>query len=211
MIRINLLTVEKAAPKKGAFKLPSIGDKGGQIAALVVLLGCAGYIAFDYYQLQKEDARLHTELIAARAEKARLQPILQEVQRFESRKAELQQRVTLIEELRRNQVGPVHLLDQISKSLPDRLWLNDLKQTGDDVQMDGKTSSLTALADLVANLENTGYFTRPVEILSSEEEKQGDTDLIKFSVKATFAMPGQKKPPTAPVAAGAAAARRLAQ
>lgn len=212
MIRINLLSVEKPAAKAGRkFSLSAIkiGDKAGQIAALFILIGCAAYIVYDYLALSRVDAQLHEELVAARAEKLRLQPILLEVERFESRKRELQQRVTLIEELRRNQPGPVHMLDQVSRSLPDRLWLVDLKQTGDDIQLDGKTSSLTSLADLVANLEASGYFARPVEILSSEEERANDNDLIKFSVKATFRMPGQKAPGPVPVPPGAQA-RRLA-
>jgi len=129
-----------------------------------------------------------------RAEKARLQPILREVDRFEAQKRDLQQRVNLIEELRQNQVGPVHMLDQISRSMPDRLWLLDMKQSGNDVTLDGKTSTLSSLADFVANLEASGYFAKPVEITNSEEEKSNDTDLIKFSVKATFEMPGAKKP-----------------
>jgi hypothetical protein len=84
-----------------------------------------------------------------------------------------------------------------------------MKQTGEDVQLDGKTSALTALADFVANLEASGYFARPVEILSSEEEKNKDSDLIKFSVKATFAMPGKKA--ATPGVPGAAQTRKLAQ
>jgi hypothetical protein len=75
--------------------------------------------------------------------------------------------------------------------------------------LDGKTSTLSSLADFVANLEASGYCAKPVEITNSEEEKAKDVDLIKFTVKATFEMPGAKKP-AAPVAAGAAA-RRLAQ
>jgi len=213
MIRINLLSVEKpvaatasAGPK---FSL-NISQKAGPIAALFVLAGCLGYTVLDYLNLQRQDAALHQELIAARAEKARLQPILKEVERFEAQKRDLQQRVNLIEELRQNQVGPVHMLDQISRSLPDRLWLTDMKQTGDDLTLDGKTSTLSSLADFVANLEASGYFTKPVDITNSEEEKAGDTDLIKFTVKATFEMPGAKKPGAAPTPGGAPA-RRLAQ
>jgi type IV pilus assembly protein PilN len=212
MIRINLLSVEKPIAAKASsgpkFSL-NISDKAGPIAALFVLAGCSGYIALDYLHLQQQDASLHQELIAARAEKARLQPVLREIERFETQKRDLQQRVNLIEELRQNQVGPVHLLDQISRSLPDRLWLLEMKQTANDVILDGKTSTLSSLADFVANLEASGYFAKPVEITNSEEEKAGDTDLIKFTVKATFEMPGTKKP--APAAPAGAPARRLAQ
>lgn len=211
MIRINLLSVEKpiAATASGPKFSLNISEKAGPIAALFVLAGCSGYIALDYLRLQQQDAALHQELIAARAEKARLQPVLREIERFETQKRDLQQRVNLIEELRQNQVGPVHMLDQISRSLPDRLWLLNMKQTGSDVTLDGKTSTLSSLADFVANLEASGYFTKPVEITNSEEEKAGDTDLIKFTVKATFEMPGTKKPVA--VTPAAAPARRLAQ
>ena len=212
MIRINLLSVEKpiaATASSGPKFSLNLSDKAGPIAALFVLAGCAGYIALDYLNLQQQDAALHQELIAARAEKARLQPILREVERFEAQKRDLQQRVNLIEELRQNQVGPVHMLDQISRSMPDRLWLTDMKQTGNDVTLDGKTSTLSSLADFVANLEASGYFAKPVEITNSEEEKANDTDLIKFTVKATFEMPGAKKPAAAGPAG--APARRLAQ
>ena len=122
MIRINLLSVEKpiaATASRGPKFSLNLWDKAGPIAALFVLAGCAGYIALDYLNLQQQDAALHQELIAARAEKARLQPILREVERFEAQKRDLQQRVNLIEELRQNQVGPVHMLDQISRSMPD--------------------------------------------------------------------------------------------
>ena len=212
MIRINLLSVEKpiaATASSGPKFSLNLSEKAGPLAALFVLAGCAGYIALDYLNLQQQDAALHQELIAARAEKARLQPILREVERFEAQKRDLQQRVNLIEDLRQNQVGPVHLLDQISRSMPDRLWLTDMKQTGNDVTLDGKTSTLSSLADFVANLEASGYFAKPVEITNSEEEKSNDTDLIKFTVKATFEMPGAKKPAAAGPAG--APARRLAQ
>jgi hypothetical protein len=86
----------------------------------------------------------------------------------------------------------------------------EMKQTGNDVTLDGKTSTLSSLADFVANLEASGYFVKPVEITNSEEEKANDTDLIKFTVKATFEMPGAKKP-ASPAPPAGAPARRLAQ
>jgi type IV pilus assembly protein PilN len=210
MIRINLLTVEKPVHTAGHFSV-SMGDKGGQIVALLVLVACAGYIGWDYVRLKAADERLQAELVAARAEKQRLAPVLKQVERFDLRKKELQQRVTLIEDLRQKQAGPVHMLDEISNSLPDRLWLTEMKQTGDDVQMDGRTSSLSSLADLVANLEASGYFKKPVEIIGSEEERTNEKDLIKFSIKATFEMPGSKASAPASGAAAPSTGKRLAE
>jgi Tfp pilus assembly protein PilN len=124
----------------------------------------------------------------------------------------LQQRVALIEELRKGQSGPVHLLDEVSRALPERLWLTQLQQVEGDLRIEGRATSLTALSDFVGNLESSGYFARPVEILDSQVEAQpaqvqaagGPGDVVKFTVKAQFVMPGGAT--TVPVGDAAAAA-----
>ena len=82
----------------------------------------------------------------------------------------MQQRVGLIEELRKGQSGPVHLLDEVSRALPDGLWLTELKQDGATVTLDGRCTTLTALSDLVANLTASGYFATGVELINSQVE-----------------------------------------
>ena len=63
-------------------------------------------------------------------EEQRLIQVISEVREFEARRGRLEQRVSLIEELRRGQTAPVHILDQISRSLPDMVWLTKMTQTG---------------------------------------------------------------------------------
>jgi type IV pilus assembly protein PilN len=196
MIRINLLQVERTAkPKRGsALQFGSLAQKMPLISSLI-LVAALVYVGYGAWSLYVRDQQLDAELTQARQDEARLAPVLKQVEEFEARQKQLQQRVTLIEELRRGQAVPVHLLDKISRSMPDRLWLTDMKETGDSVQLDGQTSTLTSLADFVGNLENSGYFVRPVEIISSDEQKgvtgQNGVTLIRFSMRATFAMPGQ--------------------
>ena len=167
---------------------------------------------WDYYEpAAQDDAQLRSELIAARAEKARLAPILKEVERFDSARRTCSSASTLIEELRTEPGRAGAHARQISRSLPDRLWLTDMKQTGDDVQMDGRTSSLSSLADLGRQPRGLGLLQASRSRSSnSEEEKNNDKDLIKFSIKATFEMPGAKKP-AAPAAPGAPGTKRLAE
>jgi type IV pilus assembly protein PilN len=124
----------------------------------------------------------------------------------------LQQRVALIEELRHNQTGPVHMLDQISRSLPDMLWLTGLKQAADpnEVLIEGRSTSLTSLSDFVANLEATRYFKRSVEIVSTQVEKISGPpgELIRFQVRAMFQQPGAAAAAAAASQAAAAAAKK---
>ena len=213
MIRINLLQVErtsgKAAKSRAAMNFGLTNAKVSLVCSLI-FIGAVLYVGYTWWSLDHQGQQLEMELAQAKEEEQKLQAVLRQYEAFEARKKQLEQRVKLIEDLRRDQAKAVHLLDKVSTSVPDRLWLTDMKQTGDSIQMDGQTSTLTALADFIGNLENTGYFKRPVEIISSTEEKVNAMELIKFQMKADFLIPGSedKVAQAVPVAQGPAAVRR---
>jgi type IV pilus assembly protein PilN len=192
MIRINLLAAERT-PKKKAIAFQT-GQKLVIGCSLILVLALL-FIGWRFWALSHESARLDLEIAAAQQETTRLHSIIQQVQQFEQRKAQLQQRVTLIEQLRKGQTGPVHMLDQISRALPPMLWLTELKQTGDAVQIDGRCSTLTGLSEFVTNLEASGYFKRSIEILNTQVESMSTPpgELIKFSIRAQFQTPDPKQ------------------
>ena len=204
MIRINLLAGDREKqPRKAAAIGFDIGQKVTLVCSLILLATALG-IGWWWWMLDRESARLTSEIAAAERETARLKTILTQVAQFESQKQQLQQRVSLIEELRKGQTGPVHLIDQLSRAMPDMLWLNSLSQDGGEITVDGRCTTLTALSDFVSNLERSGHFRRPVEILDSQVEQVtgSSAELIKFQLKATFALPGTEPQPKA-AAAGA--------
>jgi type IV pilus assembly protein PilN len=211
MIRINLLAVGREQRTKQRRPAFTLGEaQKVTIGASVILALTALGIAWWFWSLQQQSARLDQDIVDAEAETRRLRGVLTQVQQFEARRAQLQQRVSLIEELRKGQSGPVHMLDSISKSLPDRLWLTEMTQTNSDLAVKGLSTSLTALSDFVANLEASGYFKKPVEIVDSQvaaaQASKSDIDeLVRFEVKATFQAP---QPPSASPGAPAAAPRR---
>ena len=127
MIRINLLGVER----KQARKAPSfdIGQRLTVACSLILVVGLLG-IGYWYWTLNETSARVDREIAAANTEATRLRSLLTEVQQFEARRAQLTQRVQLIEQLRGGQSVPVQLLDHVSRSLPDMLWLTSMVQNG---------------------------------------------------------------------------------
>ena len=196
MIRINLLAVERERARK---RVVISAAHRVTIGASLILLGTALLVGWWFWSLRQRSANLDNELAKAEVETRQVRTVLEQVRKFETRKALLQTRVSLIEELRKGQQAPVHLLDEISKSVPERLWLRDLTQTGADFTMSGMTDSHTGVSDFVANLEDTKWFKRPVEIVDSQvqtDPKAGD--LIKFQVKAQFVDPTAPPPPPAP-------------
>jgi type IV pilus assembly protein PilN len=195
MIRINLLAAERDRGKKKAITLGTAGQKLTLGCSLILILAVL-FIGWRYWALGRESNQLDAEISAAQQETTRLHSVIQQVQQFEQRKAQLQQRVVLIEQLRKGQTGPVHMLDQISRALPPMLWLTELKQTGTDVVIDGKCTTLTGLSEFVSSLEASGYFKRSIEIVSttSESTSQPAGELIKFTIKGVFQQPDDAKP-----------------
>jgi type IV pilus assembly protein PilN len=183
LIRINLLTVDRErAKRKAKFQ---VGQKI-TVACSLILVAAALVVGWWFWSLQRSSADLDQQIADAERETQRLQSVIQQVAQFEARRVQLQQRVTLIEELRKGQTGPVHLLDQISRAVPESMWLTDLRQVGSDITIEGRCTSLNALSDFVSGLETSSLFERPVEIVDSRVEAATTTtpELIRFSVKA---------------------------
>src|SRR5215467_8576494 len=178
MIRINLLAAERESKKKKAT------FQSGQkitLACSLVLVLTGGVIGWRYVEISRESKKLDDDIAKAQTEATRLHGVIQQVQQFEQQKAQLQQRVVLIEQLRKEQKGPVHMLDEISRALPPMLWLTELKQVGAEIVIDGKCTSPIGVSDFVANLEASGYFKRSIDIVSTSTEMmtQPQTEVIK--------------------------------
>ena len=210
MIRINLLGVErKQARRAAAF---DIGKRITLACSLILVVAAAG-IGFWFVSLQRAAQQVESDIATAQRELARLKPIIAEVEKFETRQAQQAQRVQLIEQLRKGQSMPVALLDNISKSVPDMLWLTSLEQKEGDVTIEGRSTTLIAISDFVTNLGANAFFKRPIEILKSESEADrsaasgsAPVEIVAFTVKAQLANPPSSQPPAKP-RAGAAPAR----
>jgi type IV pilus assembly protein PilN len=188
VIKVNLLSVDRERVKRKAskFQFGGIGGQKATIASSLILVATALMIGWWYWSLNNSSKELDEQIAEAQRETIRLQSVISQVQQFEARRAQLQQRVTLIEQLRKGQTGPVHLLDVISHSLPDTMWLTEMKQTGNDILIDGQCMTLTSLSDFISGLESSGVFAGPVEIVDSQAQPPTPTtaEVIKFTVKA---------------------------
>jgi type IV pilus assembly protein PilN len=200
MIRINLLGSERTRVRKAI-----TFDVGQRLtaAASVVLVVAAVVVGWWYWSLRSESAQLDADVAAARQEETRLRSLLAEVQQFEEQRAMVEERVALIEQLRSGQSVPVQLLDHVSRSLPDMLWLTTLQQAGDEVTIQGRSTTLIALSDFVGNLGSSPILQRPIEIVDSQVQPASGSgadaapELIQFTVRARI-----NRPEAAPAPAG---------
>ena len=194
MIRINLISERRSV--KAVSKGFQAGQKITVIGSLLLVLTLVG-VGWRYWALGQQQAQVAREVDAAQREEQRLAEILKQVAEFEGRKQQLEQRVALIDELRKGQNAPVHMVDQISRALPDMTWLTTLKQEGYTLTIQGRCLTLTSLSDFIGNLEASRYFVRPVEIVDSvvvNGDGKATPDLIQFTIRGTFQIAGIDPP-----------------
>ena len=212
MIRINLLATERRAAKAAAPGFQA-GQKMMVIGSLVLVLTAVG-VGWRFWALGQQKSEVVRQIDISKREEARLQEILKQVESFQNRRKILEARVALIDELRKGQTAPVHMIDQVSRALPDMTWLTAIQQSSYTLTLQGRCLTLTSLSDFIGNLEASRYFMRPVEIIESSvvAGEGAGPELIQFTIRGTFQMSGVESvappPPGAKGAKGAKGGRR---
>jgi len=164
MIKINLLAgtekVKARAPKAPRFE--GVGNLGQNVLMSGVVILALLFIGWRWYSLESEARRLRVEIAKAQAEKERLQAIIKKGEEYKAKKELLERKIALITQLKRNQSGPVHLLDEVSKQLPDFLWLDSMNESGATVAIMGKATTYNAVSNFYNNLTGSRYFNNVV-------------------------------------------------
>lgn len=170
MIKINLVREGRAVRGAGAAPAAAIpsaaaGPRGATNVnnILVGVLALFGLIAaLGYWFWYKSELAQRREIVAQRKDEAqKLEAIIKEVEEYQRRKDSLQQRIDLINQLKQNQKGPVRIMDQISRDLPDLVWLDTMNIAGGRVSIAGRGLNPNAIALFIENVKNDPYFEEP--------------------------------------------------
>ncbi|BCR04680.1 type IV pilus assembly protein PilN [Desulfuromonas versatilis] len=184
MIRINLLPV-RAAQKKEQLK--------GQLviltlALIAVAVGCGGVYASLAGRVNDEKAAIAQK----EAEINQLRKAIGEVAHFKKLQAELRGKLDVLDQLKAGKSGPVHLLDELSSALPDKLWILSFKESGGAVSLTGVGLNEETVAQFLRNLEASPYYQK-VELQVVEQMVQSGLKMQKFNVNCRV-----EAPPKAP-------------
>jgi Tfp pilus assembly protein PilN len=187
MIRVNLVGASRKKAKAGlkitapANALPLI------LVAMMAGSLIGGYLWYSSVSGQNEE--LTNRIAQLEAQRAQLDAIIKQDAVYEERKRTLENRIRIIEGLKRSQVSPVVSLDALSTAInrTNYVWLSSLDQNNTTFSMAGISTSVNALADLVSNLEATGYF-RNINLVNAQDA----------SGNYTFSMTCEFLPPSGP-------------
>jgi Tfp pilus assembly protein PilN len=182
MIKINLL----GRTKLKAAKTKKISTASNQtlmaVMAIAVVVMSVGIIYFWQRILVQQDEELSRQIMLAKKEKIRQEGMLKENEVFEKRRKLLETRINVIESLKKNQSGPVQVLDLLSDCIQrsEGVWLKDLAQKGNLITVNGTAmGSPDAVADLITNLTRVGNF-KNVNLVNLQELDS------KYSFSITF-------------------------
>jgi len=190
MIKINLLRPEKKDVATGGGTTVSFAEEAkpsqlsipalvGAIALTVVGIGLM-------YFLQAGELSSQQKLLEERTlRKAELESILKELAQLEATKLALDNKIKIISDLKLKQKDAVLMMDKISRSLPEWVWLTDLTYRGGAVAISGKALSNNLIADLINNLQNSSFFAN-VQITSSSRKREAGIDIFEFRINCVF-------------------------
>jgi type IV pilus assembly protein PilN len=183
MAKINLLPwrAERRKQRQKEF-YTMLG--GAALAAVLIAFGVVKFFDMKIDTQNKRNAYLKSEIAA-------LDKQIKEIEALDRKKAELLARKAVIEQLQANRSQMVHLFDELVRTIPDGVRLNSIKQTGNQLTLDGVAQSNARVSSYMRALETSGWMTKPD--LNVIEAKGGDKALpYTFALKVQLTKP--KKP-----------------
>ena len=199
MIRINLLPVREERRKATAQRL------GAMLAATVVgSLLVAGAV---HGVLRHQISSTHEQSQATQAEIARFEPQLKQVEEFKKTKAEIEQKLGVIQSLHEARSGPVHVLDELATHTPDRIWINKVEIRGGKLTLEGMSLDNELVALFLTALEESPYF-KGVELVETQAKDKDGFKLNQFEVSALMTSPAAEARGGAPAEAPAPAGKQ---
>jgi type IV pilus assembly protein PilN len=179
MNKINLLPTKKKPPKK-------VIDLQQQII-LAVLLLVLELIALGYYWKTQTDriAMLEKDKAAVEKQIADQDKMLREVKNVEEERKKVSEKIEIIEQLKKNQAGPVQLLDVVNMALPKGVNIASLSENNNKVNIDGEAFTNEDIVRFIDNLKASPLL-KDVMLLETNQSVQDKIDIYRYKLQFTY-------------------------
>jgi Tfp pilus assembly protein PilN len=185
MIKINLLSEKKQTKAKSSSStaIQTEGMGSGQNLLLIGILLVGVVVSGGWWwSLKSKTDDLRVKIEEADRELERLAEVRRKRDEYTRQKELLERKIELITNLKKQQAAPVHILDQVSKNLPEFLWLESMTSSANAISVNGKATTYNAVSNFYGNLNESGYF-KEVTLGRTFEVPEG----VSFSLTCRFA------------------------
>ncbi len=163
MIKINLLAEGKRPVAVRKTRAVPSGPAELANLALVGVLVLGVLVAGGWwFWMSRQIAQKEREIQAAEREVKELEAVIKEVEAYKAKKADLERKISIINTLKENQKGPVRIMDEVSRALPELLWLSRMDVTANSVVLHGSAFNMSAVANFIDNLDKVDFFSEPI-------------------------------------------------
>jgi Tfp pilus assembly protein PilN len=149
----------------------------GAVALVVLIIITVGLMLF----YNKKISTLQNDIFTKQQRLKSLNAKLVEVKNYEKFNEEVRKKTQVIEQLQKNQIVPLRLLDEVSEKLPKGVWLIDLSDKGGVISINGFAHTNYDLVGYVQNLKGSKYFT-DVTLVESRQTDIDDFSVYKFTL-----------------------------
>jgi len=202
MIKINLLETAKGKGKRAGSgpSMPTMemGDMGSPKLKVLVIVVIVGLVNMGYwYRLDHQGKAIAVKMDEAVKKNRELADVKAKFLERQTQAGIYQRRVDVIKQLHDGQTGPVNLMAMMGETInnTEAVWLSKMDDQGTSVHLEGTALSTDAVANLIANLQKTGFF-KTVEIKETYQDEQiKEMQAFQFTLscdKATGENPGGK-------------------
>src|SRR5450755_2968499 len=190
MIKINLLENSKGKSKRGgggpSMPTMEMGDMGSPKLKVLAVLVVVGLFNLSYwYRLDHEAKAIAVRMKVAETKNRELDDVKAKFLERQTQANNYKRRVDVIDGLRAAQNGgPVNLMAMLGETVnnTEAVWLSKMDDQGPNVNLEGTALSTDAVANLIANLQKTGYF-KNVEIKETYQDEQvKDMQAFQFTL-----------------------------
>ncbi len=203
MILINLLPhrEEKRRRRKAAFF-------AGLGASALAGVAIAGVWWLGLQQLTSQQQERNQFL---RTEIAKLDAQIKDIASLRAEIEALKARQKAVEDLQTDRNVPVHLLNELVKHVPEGVYLTQIRQNGDVVQVNGIAQTNERVSELLRNTAyNATWIERPELVEIKSTTAQGKR-MFDFSMRLSLKRPKVEKQAAAGAPAAAASAAAAAK
>jgi type IV pilus assembly protein PilN len=174
MPRINLLPWREQERKVRRREFTVALGAAAFIGVICVLFG--KYILYASW-IDSQNAK-NTIL---RNEIKKLDAQIADIQDLENRKQRLVARMEIIEKLQRKRPEIVHLFDELVKTVPEGIYLTQIKETGKKLEMKGVAQSSTRVSTFMRNIDSSSWMDNP-QLQVVETSKDSPTGGSSFTL-----------------------------
>src|ERR1700694_480745 len=169
MIRINLLPVRAA--KKREFGRQQLV----LFVLLLVLAGIGNY--FVYNRFESELRSLDQQIATTRAEIAQLEKTIGEVKSIKDDKKALEDKLKILDTLKKGRTGPVKVLDELASVVPQKVWILEFSEQNGGVSITGQAVTYEDLSTFSKKLKASTHFTT-ITIKGARQRPDGTVDWV---------------------------------